>query len=139
MPARTLRGSKSSRASLAQVGLSRSHPRKGGTTRRGAGTSGSAKRPKLEQPISVPKTAGGRKRRAAAAKDGEEQEQEEDDDDDDDDDDDGASYQVDRLLASRRQRGGIRQFLVRWPGSTHTRPKGPLTLTLLLTLPLALP
>ena len=139
MPARTLRGSKSSRASLAQVGLSRSHPRKGGTTRRGAGTSGSAKRPKLEQPISVPKIAG-RKRRAAAAKDEEEeQEEEEDDDDDDDDDDGGASYQVDRLLASRRQRGGIRQFLVRWPGSTHTRPKGPLTLTLLLTLPLALP
>ena len=123
LPARSLRMAKANRATLAQVGLSRSILQRG-LKRDSEGLRvnlASAKRPKLK-PSSVPGAAG-RKRRAAAAKKGEggeeegdeEEDEEEDEDEDaaDDDDADDASYQVDRLMATRRQQGGRRQFLVR--------------------------
>ena len=121
LPARSLRMAKANRATLAQVGLSRSILQRG-LKRDSEGLRvnlASAKRPKLK-PSSV-LGAAGRKRRAAAAKKGEggdeeEDEEEEDEDEDaaaDDDDADDASYQVDRLMATRRQQGGRRQFLVR--------------------------
>ena len=117
LPARSLRMAKANRATLAQVGLSRSILQRG-LKRDSEGlrvTLASAKRSKLK-PSSV-LGAAGRKRRAAAAKEGEEGEDEDEDDDDDkdgdDEDADDASYQVDRLMATRRQQGGRRQFLVR--------------------------
>ena len=119
LPARSLRMAKANRATLAQVGLSRSISQRG-LKRDSEGLRvnlASAKRPKLK-PSSV-LGAAGRKRRAAAAKKGEggdeeeDEEEEEDEDAADDEDADDASYQVDRLMATRRQQGGRRQFLVR--------------------------